>query len=64
MIVATSSGWLISARLIRETCHSWYVEYVDRKGERRISKKNPNYLVTDNIDEATKFASSGWRTEE
>lgn len=52
-IVATKSGWLFAATILRETPKHFVVEYKDEKGkEKWIKKSDKKMKIFDNTDEA------------
>ena len=52
-VVASKSGLLIAAKLLRETPKAFIVEYVDDKGkERRISKADKKRKVFESVYDA------------
>lgn len=59
-IIATKSGWLIAATILRETPKAFIVEYSDEKGkERRINKNDHLKGVFNSVDEALEWMEEG-----
>lgn len=56
VILATKSGWLIAATLLRTNKKSYIIEYKDHKGkEVRIGKEEEKRKLFNNTDEALKW---------
>lgn len=52
VILATKSGWLIAAKLIRETPKAFIVQAVDEKEPRRVEKSDKSRGIFENCDQA------------
>ena len=60
VIVATKGGWLIAAKLVKETVPAWIVEYTDEPGrQQHIIKGDQRTSVFSNTAEAEEWMEKG-----
>lgn len=57
-ILATSTGTIALAKLVRATRYSWHLIFEDKPGEVRISKKDPDYKFFRDVDTAISWINT------